>query len=885
MAKSKPTPGTRHTVKIDLPGLIHLLAKSLYAESDVFIREMIQNGHDSIQRRIEAEGEQAPAGIIRIVADHAAGTLTFTDNGSGMTESEVHTYLATIGRSGTDEFRKQLLASGRHMDVTVIGRFGIGLLSAFVAARRVVVETRSIVPDSLPYRWISEGQSEYELEPGSKAEPGTSVTLYIADDHWDMLDESQLDRAVKKYADFIPVGIYLNDAKATVNAVNAPWHRNYPSDDQRLAEYWTFANRRFPDLPLEVIPVDVHGPPRVQGILYISDQHVPDIASAGLMDIYQARMFITAGNRDLLPSWAKFVRGVIDSPDLSPTAARDAIQQDSASRSVREKLGQVIVDHLRGLARRDPQKFERLVHLHAYHVKGMAVQHDDFFDAICDLVPFETNRGLMTLRSYLDQSPKIVGQRQSTIHYFSERGSATQFYMLCNAKELLAINASYVFDQEFLRKYADRHADVRLHLISVAGSDFLFEPIKADVAQGFRQLERDFEATMPHPHSRAQTVRFAPATLPAVTVLTKEARAQREWQEFKESAVVPEFVRKVVNDVLGDKPHVPVVLQLNAENTTVQELARMAGTPLAKTEEYKVAVLAVYNNAILLAQHLMTPENAQAAFGSSNKIISLLIKQTEQFRQTQAQLTALELRLRELENRNITDDPPLAQPRHIVCFAALPFKDNETFAFNSVLLPALRTVLEQAPYFWQVVRADEAYQADKVEDSVGLWLQRSDAYIADISSLNGNVLMELGFMQWAEPARGRPRIVLEREGAGAALPNLGGFIKVCYPQVTGREAIDDLAKALAAEFTKINAVQRLNRKKGAHYLSPLYLQSELGEPEGRASLISKKYVTMEEFSGADATDIVMRVPTLRKGIAEGLKKEVANRLETLRKQP
>ncbi len=690
---------------------------------------------------------------------------------------------------------------------------------------------------------------------------------------------------MKRYADFIPVGIYINDSRAPANAVNAPWHRNYSSEDQRLAEYWTFAKHRFPDLPLEIIPVDVHGPPRVQGILYISDQHMPDIASAGLVDIYQAQMFIMAANRDLLPSWARFVRGVIDSPDLSPTAARGAIQQDSAFRSIREKLGQVIVAHLRGLAHRDPQKFDRLVNLHAYHVKGMAVQHDDFFDAICDLVPFETNRGLMTLRRYLDESPKIAGQRQHTIHYFSERGSATQFYMLCNAKELLAINAGYVFDLEFLRKYADRQADVRLHLISVAGSDFLFEPIKGEVAQAFRNLERDFEATMPHPHSRAQAVRFVPATLPAVIVLTKEAKAQQEWQEFKESAVIPEFVRKVVSDVLGDKPHVPVVLQLNADNPTVQQLARMAGTPMAKTEEYKAAVLAVYNNASLLAQHLMTPENAQAAFSSSNRIISLLIEQTEQFKQTQAQLTALELRLRELETPDAPDDQPVTHPRHIVCFAALPFKDNETFAFDSVLLPALRTVLEQPPYLWQVVRADERYQADKVEDSVGLWLQRSDAYIADISSLNANVLMELGFMQWAEPARSRPRIVLEREGAGGALSDLGGFIKVRYPQVEGRQAVDDLAKALAAEFEKIPAVQRLNRKKGAHYISPLFLQSELGETEVRASLISKAFVTMEEFANTDATTIVSRVPGLKLGIAEGLKKEVANRLQALREHP
>ena len=98
---------------------------------------MIQNAHDGIQRRVDAEGTKAPSGTIRITTDRAAGTLTFADNGCGLTETEIHDYLATIGRSGTEKFRRNLLSSGRHMDVTVIGRFGIGLLSAFVAANEL----------------------------------------------------------------------------------------------------------------------------------------------------------------------------------------------------------------------------------------------------------------------------------------------------------------------------------------------------------------------------------------------------------------------------------------------------------------------------------------------------------------------------------------------------------------------------------------------------------------------------------------------------------------------------------------------------------------------------------------------------------------------------
>ena len=158
-----PRQPTRHEVKIDLQGLIRLLAKNLYAEADVFVREMIQNAHDSIKRREAIEGDSAPPGFIRFRTNPETGTITITDNGSGLIEQEIHDYLATIGRSGTGEFRQELIRQGRHAEVTLIGQFRIGLLSAFVVAHRVEVETLSIHSDNPPWRWVSEGQRDYEL--------------------------------------------------------------------------------------------------------------------------------------------------------------------------------------------------------------------------------------------------------------------------------------------------------------------------------------------------------------------------------------------------------------------------------------------------------------------------------------------------------------------------------------------------------------------------------------------------------------------------------------------------------------------------------------------------------------------------------------------------
>ena len=291
-AKSLGTASQQSEFQIDLQGLIKLLAKHLYAEADVFIREMLQNGHDSVKRRRELQGDGASPGEIRVRVDRIAGTITFTDNGAGMTETEVREYLSTIGRSGTDAFRQDLVSRGRQAEVMVIGQFGIGLLSAFIVADRVVVETLSWQKGNPAWRWESNGEKTYDLQRGDRKDIGSTVTLYINDKYRDMLSLEELRRGIRKYADFLPLGIYVNDDEAPANAVNAPWHKHYDNLNEELLEMSIFVKRRFPDSPLSTIPIHLTSPYKVDGVLYVSDNRIPDVNTTGLVDIYQSRMFV-----------------------------------------------------------------------------------------------------------------------------------------------------------------------------------------------------------------------------------------------------------------------------------------------------------------------------------------------------------------------------------------------------------------------------------------------------------------------------------------------------------------------------------------------------------------------------------------------------------------
>ena len=200
--------GDEHRVfQIQLEGLIQLLAQNLYADPDVFLREMIQNAHDSIIRRGELAAERGeptpPAPRISVEVDRGAQEIRISDNGCGLTDAEIDAFLSTIGRSGTNELRQRIVAADRGQTVELIGQFGIGLLSAFIVADRVSVVTKSTGHDAL--HWESRGGRDYSVRAGHREYVGTTVILHVSPQHTRYLDSIRLKQIIRTYADFIGV--------------------------------------------------------------------------------------------------------------------------------------------------------------------------------------------------------------------------------------------------------------------------------------------------------------------------------------------------------------------------------------------------------------------------------------------------------------------------------------------------------------------------------------------------------------------------------------------------------------------------------------------------------------------------------------------------------
>jgi molecular chaperone HtpG len=852
-----------HDIKFEIEGLISLLAQNLYADPDVFLREMIQNAHDSIRKRqalAHERGERAlPEPMIRVRPDPDAATLTIEDNGAGLTDEEIHKHLSTIGSSGTRELRRDLQARDRAAAVQLIGQFGIGLLSAFIVAERVEITTRSSAAGAPALRWESRGGKRYDLASAERDAAGTTVVLHLKPDHRRYLGRAKLHEIVQRYADFLGLPIHLGDETAPANAVDAPWHRTHRTPEERHAAFLLYWESRFKEeRSLDVLPLDeavtvpdprpepgkpagfVQG--RVRGVLGITDRHVPDVNTRGTVDVYVARMFVAGAHRELLPTWARFIQGVVECDVLTPNAARDNVVSNEAQAEVRRAIGERILAWLTAMSKDHPARFTDIMRWHAYHVLAMAVQdeHEAFFRAVADIVPLESDLGPLPMKAYLESAPQLPDGKR-TVFYLTERGSATQYYVLCAARGLHVFNASEPFAERFLERYASTWPD-RVHLarLDVTASAHIFTEIAADDRDRdrFRELEETYAALFPDLRCIAKVSRFRPPELPAVLTETRDQKTRREMEDVSKNVALPGFIRDLVKGFLKDKRD-PLTLHVNADNPTIARLVKRGDF---RGEVTRNALVALYNNAFLLLSRAITPENVQIMFQQNNKVLDLMLGLADERAALMAEREALAARVREVDG----GAPSQKGTRPVTCFVAMPFTDPAV----QPVFEALKEVLEDAPYGWDVVRADSIVKAGKLDENVRRHLAGASCFVAEISAENPSVMIEVGMMLMSR----RPLLLLRRADAGPDLPvDLRGMVHETYAG-QGRALVEQLRKLIAKHPDFV-------AQEGDKKLSETMLRSAAGDELAEKAIhkIASAFPTCRAFLDASTEETAQRL--------------------------
>ena len=365
--------------------LLHLMIHSLYSNREIFLRELISNAADAADKlRFEAlaDGslyEDDPDLAIRIDLDADARTITITDNGIGMSRDEAIEHLGTIAKSGTAEFLSRL-SGDQKKDSKLIGQFGVGFYSAFIVADKVRVESRRAgQPAEAGVLWESQGEAEYIVETITRPQRGTSITLFLKGDAEEFADGWRIRNIVKKYSDHIALPVIMrkevlaaaegdDEQEAaepqdeTVNNATALWTRS--RSDITEDEYKAFYKHVSHDFrePLVWSHNKVEGKLEYTSLLYIPENAPFDLwqreANRGLK-LYVQRTFIMDDAEQFLPLYLRFVKGVVDSNDLSLNVSREILQQDPAVDSMRSALTKRVLDMLAKLAKSEPEKYQK----------------------------------------------------------------------------------------------------------------------------------------------------------------------------------------------------------------------------------------------------------------------------------------------------------------------------------------------------------------------------------------------------------------------------------------------------------------------------------------------------------------------------------------------
>jgi molecular chaperone HtpG len=413
--------------------LLQLVIHSVYSDKDVFLRELVSNASDALDKLRLAAFRDKDLAVdlsdlhVEIVVDRERRVLTVRDNGIGMSRDEVVDLIGTIARSGTAELvqrmreAKDAAAASREL----IGQFGVGFYASFMVADKVVLVTR-LAGQSQATRWESDGQGSYTIQTVD-APPGTEVSLYLKqpDDEdrlFDYTDEQKIRQIVKRYSDFIPWPITMETERTdsqgnttreadTLNSMKALWARS--KDEVSDAEYHEFYRHISHDWndPLQVVHMKAEGTFEYQALLFIPasapfDLHRPD--TRGGVQLYVKRVFVMADCEALTPGYLRFVRGVVDAQDLSLNLSRELLQQDRQIQLIRRRLTKKLLSTVGAMMNDDPQRYRTFWDQFGPTVKEGLLNDPDNRDAILDVCSFASTHDdtePTSLRQYLNRMP------------------------------------------------------------------------------------------------------------------------------------------------------------------------------------------------------------------------------------------------------------------------------------------------------------------------------------------------------------------------------------------------------------------------------------------------------------------------------------------------
>jgi molecular chaperone HtpG len=424
MAKKKTKTETKE-FQAEVKKLLDIVIHSLYTERDIFVRELISNATDALEKfrhqsLLEEEVFDSHVPLeIAIDVDDQAHTLTITDTGIGMTREELEHNLGTIAHSGSNTFLAEL-AEVAKKDVSLIGQFGVGFYSAFMAARKVRVLSRSYHPEAEGYEWSSDGTGSYTLTLAEGLRRGTKIIVELKDDAHEFADQETIKQIITQYSNFVSFPIKVKGD--TVNTVQALWTKSKNEiKDEEYNEFYKFIGNAF-DEPSYRLHFSADAPLAINALLFVPKENIERLGfgrGKPGVNLYCQKVLIEQHSENILPEWLRFVKGVVDSEDLPLNISRQALQDSALVAKLKQVLTKRFLKFLSEQAKDDPAAYNEFWNNFGFYFKEGATSDFAYRDEIAKLLRFESSKSepdeMISLADYVER----MAEGQKEIYYIN----------------------------------------------------------------------------------------------------------------------------------------------------------------------------------------------------------------------------------------------------------------------------------------------------------------------------------------------------------------------------------------------------------------------------------------------------------------------------------
>ena len=534
------------SISIHTENIFPIIKKWLYSDKDIFIRELISNGCDAVNKYKklislgEAKGNADESYKIKVSIDKENSALIFEDNGIGMTAEEVEKYINQVAFSGAEDFFNTY-KDKMNEENDIIGHFGLGFYSSFMVSKKVQIDTLSYKENATPVRWVSEDGLEFELtQSDSRKTRGTTITLFLADDSKEFLEEYTVRNIIDKYCSFLPVDIYLETIKTEetkedevvdttpINDTNPLWLKA-PKDctDEEYKEFYRKVFNTFEE-PLFWIHLNVDYPFNLKGILYKTKKKNEFELIEGKVKLYNNQVFVADNIKEVIPEFLLLLKGVIDCPDLPLNVSRSFLQNDRDVSKISKHIVKKVADKLKSLYKNERENYEKFWDDIQVFIKFGCLKDESFYDKVKDSILFKTiNSQYITLNDYLENCKE---KHENKVFYVSNEEQQSQYIKLFKDYGLDAVILDSTIDNHFISMIEFKNQGVHFNRIDADLSDILKENDNEDNKEIKTDIENLFKDVIGDRINNYSVESLKSEDTPAIILISEQSRRMAEMR-------------------------------------------------------------------------------------------------------------------------------------------------------------------------------------------------------------------------------------------------------------------------------------------------------------------------------------------------------------------